>query len=49
MPERSEYFYTTKGKPKNGLSLIIDEHRGQAKKIFLLSVNKLKKTYKGAL
>lgn len=49
MPERSEYFYTTKGEEKNGLSLIIKEHKGQLKKIFLLSVNELKKTYKGAL
>jgi ABC-type polysaccharide/polyol phosphate export permease len=49
MAEKSEYFYTTKGEDKNGLSLIIKEHKGQAKKIFLLSVNELKKNYKGAL
>lgn len=49
MPDRSEYFYTTKGEPKSGVSMIINEHKGQARKIFLLSVNQLKKTYKGAL
>ena len=40
----SEYFYTTKGEEKSGLSIIFREHKGQAKKIFLLSVSHLKKT-----
>ncbi|MBQ9375524.1 MAG: ABC transporter permease [Ruminococcus sp.] len=31
-----------------GLANIINEHKGQRKKIFLLSVNELKKKYKGA-
>ena len=45
----SEYFYTTKGEEKSGLSVIFREHKGQAKKIFLLSVSHLKKTYSGSL
>lgn len=47
--KQNEYFYTTKGEEKNGLSLIIKEHKGQLKKISLLSVNQLKKKYKGSL
>jgi ABC-type polysaccharide/polyol phosphate export permease len=49
MPQKTETFYTTKGKEKSGLGIIIDEHRGQWKKIFKLSVNELKTHYKGAL
>lgn len=43
------YFYSTKSNAKTGLGMIIEEHRGQAKKIMNLSLNHLKATYKGAL
>jgi ABC-type polysaccharide/polyol phosphate export permease len=49
MPQKTETFYTTKGKEKSGFGIIIDEHKGQAKKIFKLSVNHLRNHYKGAL
>ncbi len=32
-----------------GLKTILDEHKGQARKIYLLSINELKRKYKGAV
>ncbi|MGN0632291.1 MAG: ABC transporter permease [Oscillospiraceae bacterium] len=49
MSQRSEYFYTTKGEKKTGLGMIVQEHKGQGKKIFKLAFNNLKKTYMGSL
>lgn len=49
MPENTGYFYTTKTNARTGLGMIINEHRGQGKKIVNLSINHLKAVYKGAL
>ena len=43
------YYYSTKSNAKTGLGMIIEEHKGQTKKIMNLSLNHLKATYKGAL
>ncbi len=46
---KTDYFYTTKGSKSTGVGMIIDEHRGQGKKIVRLAVSHLRSVYKGAL